>query len=429
MAKDPRGLVQMTLFSQKKYGERTTYRIPALLYQPSESLFLAFVEQRSSPRDEDARFLMLKRGYREGVCVKWGHPVQLRTAGMPNHRTMNPCPVYDKNNDVIFLFFICVKTSVSEQCQLWGRRNAVRLGYITSHDGSRNWSTMTDLTEELMGDAEASKWATFAVGPGHGVQRSSGDLVIPAYAYHVYKSCFGLSFPWWVKPHCFSFYSSDGGQTWRRSELLKSLKTTECQVAEVTCQDNRKVLYCNARSLHQFRGVAYCTEDGHRFADYALCTQLSEQPLGCQGSVVSFFPSDQGQKEDPGGSRSPMDASPSSASPGRSNHTWLMFSHPTSRKKREDLGIYLNPSPMEQSSWLSPWILHKGPSGYSDLAVCDDGESPTFACIFECGESKEYEEIAFYIFTQEELMKNVFPVKPPTAKLTTKHLKESWKTG
>ncbi|KAM3837504.1 sialidase-3-like isoform 2-T3 [Vipera latastei] len=418
MAKDPGGLIRMTLFRQER---KATYRIPALLYHPSSSLFLAFVEKRFSPRDEDAKFLMLKRGYREGVTVKWGDPVQLKTAGMPHHRTMNPCPVYDKDNNVIFLFFICVKTDVSEQRQLWRRSNAVRLGYITSHDGSRTWSAMTDLTEQLLGDAEASRWATFAVGPGHGLQRSSGDLVVPAYAYYVYKSWFGFSFPWWVKPHCFTFYSSDGGQTWRRSELLKPLKTTECQLAELTCQDNRKVLYCNARSLHKFRAVAYTVDDGHRLTGHALCTQLSEQPLGCQGSVVSFFPSDRDQKEEPSGSRSPTDTSPPSASARRSNHTWLMFSHPTSRKKREDLGIYLNPSPMEPSSWLSPWVLHKGPSGYSDLAVCEDGESPVFACIFERGETKAYEEIAFYIFTQEELMKNMMPVKPlaTPAKLTT----------
>ncbi|KAG8137114.1 hypothetical protein E2320_005650 [Naja naja] len=286
---------------------------------------------------------------------------------------MNPCPVYDKKNDVIFLFFICVRDGISEQHQLRTGRNAVRLGYISSDDGSRSWSSMTDLTEQVMGDDEAQKWATFAVGPGHGVQLSSGRLVIPAYAYYIHKSWFGYSFPWWIKPHCFSFYSDDGGQTWARSELLKALKTTECQMAEVTCKDNRQALYCNARSLHKFRAEAYSTDDGHRFPDHALCKRLCELPSGCQGSVVSFFPSDSGQKKDPNASTSETDASPSSASPGCPK-SWLMFSHPTSKKKRMDLGIYLNPSPMEQSRWTSPWVLNKGPSGYSDLAVCEDGE-------------------------------------------------------
>uniref|UniRef100_A0A8C5RYX3 exo-alpha-sialidase n=1 Tax=Laticauda laticaudata TaxID=8630 RepID=A0A8C5RYX3_LATLA len=234
--------------------------------------------------------------------------LQTVSSGLPNHRTMNPCPVYDKKNDIIFLFFICVRDGISEQHQIRMRRNAVRLGYISSEDGSRNWSSMTDLTEQVMGDDEAQKWATFAVGPGHGVQLNSGRLVIPAYAYYIHKSWFGYSFPWWIKPHCFSFYSDDGGQTWARSELLKALKTTECQMAEVTCKDNRQVLYCNARSLHKFRAEAYSADNGCHFPDHALCKQLCELPLGCQGSIT--------------------DASPSSASPGCPK-SWLMFSHPT----------------------------------------------------------------------------------------------------
>ncbi|XP_070800219.1 sialidase-3-like isoform X2 [Pituophis catenifer annectens] len=400
MAETPGDSVKMFLFNKKR---DVTYRIPALIYRPVETTFLAFVEERSSPRDEHAKGLVMRRGFKEGLSVKWDPFVPLKTAGLPNHRTMNPCPVYDEKNDVIFLFFICVKGGISERHQIRTGRNAARLGYISSQDGSRTWSSMTDLTERVMGDDEVKKWATFAVGPGHGVQLSSGRLVIPAYAYYVHKAWFGYSFPWWIKPHCFSFYSDDGGRTWARSELLKALKTTECQMAEVTCEDNRQVLYCNARSLHKFRAEAYSVDDGHRFPDHALCKQLCELPFGCQGSVVSFFPSDPGQKKDVNGSTSQTDASPSSASP----KSWLMFSHPTSRTKRMDLGIYLNPSPMEQSRWTSPWVLNKGPSGYSDLAVCEDGESLAFGCLFECGESKEYEYIAFHLFSYDELLRNV----------------------
>ncbi|XP_032075053.1 sialidase-3-like [Thamnophis elegans] len=395
--------VKMILFSQKR---GLTYRIPALIYWPVENLFLAFAEERSSPRDEHAKGLVMRRGYKEGLSVKWGPSMRLETAGMPNHRTMNPCPVYDKKNGVIFLFFICVKDGISEQHQLRTRRSAVRLGYISTHNGGHTWSSTTDLTEQVTGDGEVKKWATFAVGPGHGLQLSSGRLVIPAYAYYVHKVRLGFSFPWWTQPHCFSFYSDDGGRTWARGELLKSLKTTECQMAQVTCQDNRQVLYCNARSLHKFRAEAYSGDNGGQFPTHALSKRLCELPFGCQGSVVSFFPSDPGPKEDPNGSTLRAGESPSSASPERPS-SWLMFSHPTSRKKRRDLGIYLNPSPLDQSRWTSPWVLNQGPSGYSDLAVCEDGEPLAFGCLFECGESKEYEDIAFRLFSHEELLRNV----------------------
>ncbi|KAM6447735.1 sialidase-3 isoform 2-T3 [Liasis olivaceus] len=406
MAEAPVGSGKVTLFRQKG---GVTYRIPALLYLPSESTFLAFAEKRSSPRDEHAEFLVMRRGQREGTSVKWSPQESLETAMLPNHRTMNPCPVYDKKSGLVFLFFICVKANISEQHQLRTGRNAARLGYIASQDGGHTWSPMTDLTEQVIGD-EVRKWATFAVGPGHGVQLSSGRLVIPAYAYYIHNLLFGYSFTWWIKPHCLSFYSDDGGQTWARSGLLKALETSECQMAEVTCQDNRKVLYCNARSLHKFRAEAHSADNSHEFANHSFCKELCELPHGCQGSVVSFFPMqgplDQSQTRDLKGLTSLLDASPSSAS-SECPKSWLMFSHPTSRKKRVDLGIYLNTSPMEEGSWKSPWVLNKGPSGYSDLAVCEEGESLMFACLFECGASRECEEIAFHLFTHDELLRNV----------------------
>ncbi|KAK2513501.1 hypothetical protein Q9233_015507 [Columba guinea] len=56
-----------TLFRQ---GNGVTYRIPALLYVPPTATFLAFAEKRSSARDEDAKFLVLRRGCRDGSSVK-----------------------------------------------------------------------------------------------------------------------------------------------------------------------------------------------------------------------------------------------------------------------------------------------------------------------------------------------------------------------
>ncbi|NWY46736.1 NEUR3 protein, partial [Sylvia atricapilla] len=49
-----------------------------------------------------------------------------------------------------------------------------------------------------------------------------------------------------------------------------------------------------------------------------------------------------------------------------------------------------------QQPLLRPWVLHAGPAGYSDLAVCPGG---VFGCLFECGASSACEEIAFCLFT------------------------------
>ncbi|XP_077197306.1 sialidase-3-like isoform X2 [Paroedura picta] len=340
--------------------------------------------------------------------TKWGPQEPLTTAILPGHRTMNPCPVHEKSSGRVFLFFICVKMHVTELQQIKSGRNAARLCHVSSQDGGRTWSPLTDLTDQVIGE-DVRNWATFAVGPGHGLQMSSGRLVIPAYTYYIHKRCFGHSLLCWTKPHCFIFYSDDLGQKWVQGQLLKDLRTTECQVAEVTRPGGSPVLYCSARSPDRSRVEAFSLDHGDRFEKPFLCKELCEPPHGCQGSVVSFTPSLQpselGRMKNAGeltqlsGIRFPLASMPNS-------RPWLVFSHPTNRRKRVNLGIYVNTSPLDKDCWRSPWVLYKGPCGYSDLALCEDGHPSLFGCLFECGAASECEEIAFQLFTDTELLRN-----------------------
>ncbi|NWT75759.1 NEUR3 protein, partial [Prunella himalayana] len=320
-----------TLFRQ---AGGVTYRIPALLYVPPDDSFLAFAEKRSSARDEDAKYLVLRRGRRHGSSVKWGPTEELSALALPGHRTMNPCPLYDATSGTVFLFCICVEQGKTERCQIWSGCSAARLCFATSADGGRGWSALRDVTGEAIG-ADLSRWATFAVGPGHGVQLDSGRLVVPAYTYYVHGClCGALRLPCFTRQHSLVFYSDDGGRRWHKGALLGGERTGECQRP-------------------------------------APCAALGEPPSGCQGSVVSF--------------------ARSAGAP-----SWLLYSHPTDRHRRRDLGLYVNPSPLDGAGWRRPWVLHAGPAGYSDLAVCPGG---VFGCLFERGASSACEEIAFCLFT------------------------------
>ncbi|XP_063162070.1 sialidase-3-like [Candoia aspera] len=387
MAATPVGSGKVTLFRQEG---GVTYRIPALLYLPSESTFLAFAEERSSPRDEHAKFLVMRRGQKEGSSVKWSPQERLTRAMLPKYRTMNPCPVYEVKDNTIFLFFICVLDHITTRCQIFRSKNAARLGYIFSKDGGCTWSPMTDLTEQVIGD-DVRNWATFAVGPGHGVQLSSGRLVIPAYACYIHKRFCGHPLRCSTRPHSFTFYSDDGGRTWLKGQLLKTLQASECQIAELVGQSASPVLYCNARSPDRYRVEAFSRDGGRLFEDSFRSQKLQETSHGCQGSVVSFPALELGAQSPFASSKSPK--------------SWLIFSHPTNQKKRVDLGVHLNTCPLEEGSWNPPWILNEGPSGYSDLAVCG-GEGPSlfFGCLFECGASVSYEEIAFRLFSGVKLL-------------------------
>ncbi|XP_060627270.2 sialidase-3-like [Anolis sagrei] len=399
---------KVTLFHQEA-PNGLTYRIPALQYLPSESAFLAFAEKRSSFRDEHAEFLVMRRGKKEGVSVQWGPQESLVTAALPNHRTMNPCPVFEKTSGTLFLFFICVETPVTEWHQIRTGQNAARLCYVSSRDGGRTWSPTVDLTERVIRD-DLENWATFAVGPGHGIQLSSGRLVIPAYTYYIHERRSGHVPTCTTRPHCFTLYSDDGGRNWTRGQLLRDLRTTECQVAELTHWDESRVLYCSARSPDKSRAEAFGAVGGDEFEKSSLCKQLCEPPHGCQGSIVSFtpvrIPSDGNGMEVVGESVNSLGLL-SSSLPQKSTKSWLVFSHPTQGHKRLDLGLYLNSSPLDPGSWKGPWVLHKGPCGYSDLALCEEGDEQIFGCLFECGATRECEEIAFQLFTSEELLRNV----------------------
>ncbi|KAK3523952.1 hypothetical protein QTP70_016756 [Hemibagrus guttatus] len=370
-----------TLFSKEPSG--ITYRIPALIYINDTQTFLAFAEKRTSPRDIDATLLVMRRGTRQNGSIQWSPVQELNTACLTGHRTMNPCPVYEKESKTLFLFFICVEGKTTENEQICTGKNKARLCYVTSKDSGQNWSSVEDLTKKVIGD-EIRNWATFAVGPGHGIQMKSGRLIIPAYVYYIHHRIFHFLLR--VTSHAFAFYSDDRGTTWYIGERV-STESSECEMAEIVEQESRSELYCNARSAKGHRIEALSESSGTTFDRPHFAQKLVEPHYGCQGSVVSFAAPE--EKEN-------------CLTPN--TKTWLLYSHPTDKMKRKDLGVYLNKSPLSVSGWGTPWIIHYGPSGYSDLTLSE--EPKCFACLMECGKKSELEEIAFVEFSHSDIMNN-----------------------
>ncbi|XP_066412756.1 sialidase-2 isoform X2 [Molothrus aeneus] len=370
-------LQQETLFRNGTWS----YRIPALLYLPRFSIILAFAEEREDLVDEHAKLIVMRRGVYDPATqhVQWKRMETLVSAKLEGHRSMNPCPVYDEVSGKLILFFIAVPGKISEQHQLRTKINLVRLCYVTSMDQGRTWSAAQDVTDRTIRN-EYKNWATFAVGPGHGLQLldEARSLVIPAYAYRI------LDPKQHPTPHAFCFISSDHGATWEKGNFVGGESAVECQVAEVhTC--GRKVLYCNARSNRGARIQAVSYNHGLDFEGGQRVEMLIEPPSGCHGSVTAFPP--------------PPDA--------RCQDSWLLYAHPTDPRGRKDLGIYLNKSPLNPAHWTKPSILFKGLCAYSDLqymGVGPDG-SPLFSCLFEYGTHRQCEEMIFVMFT----LKQAFP--------------------
>uniref|UniRef100_A0A8D0AIS9 exo-alpha-sialidase n=1 Tax=Sander lucioperca TaxID=283035 RepID=A0A8D0AIS9_SANLU len=325
-----------------KSNEQEVYRIPALFYD-RDKILMAFAEKWRTSDGSSGLALVLKSGKMNKdettheVTIEWSEPIsELVKVHLDGYRPMNLCPVYEKTSKTLFLFFICVEGTVSEQQQIDSGCNKARLCYVTTNNAGQSWSDVTDLTESL---AEINNWATFAVGPGHGLQTESGRLIVPVYAYASGSRlcCSSIRRP---IPYALSLYSDDKGNTW--------------QVFDDT--DNNSLIYCNARNIGGYREEAVSKNNGDDFTK--LRGNLVETGGGCQGSVVSF---------------------PS---------------------KRVHLRMYLNTSPGSPNAWSKPCVIYRGPSGYSDLAYIDDG---WFACLMECGKHCETEQIAVKVFGHNEV--------------------------
>ncbi|XP_027445892.1 sialidase-4 [Zalophus californianus] len=457
----PRVPERTVLFQRERSG--LTYRVPALLPVPPAPTLLAFAEQRLSPDDAHAHRLVQRSGTLAGGSVRWGAAHVLGTAALEEHRSMNPCPVHDARTATIFLFFIAVRGRTPEATQIATGRNAARLCCVTSRDAGRSWGAARDLTEEAVGSAEQD-WATFAVGPGHGIQLRSGRLLVPAYAYRVdRRECFGKICR--TSPHAFTFYSDDHGRTWHRGGLVPNLRSGECQLAAVDGQQAGSILYCNARSPLGRRVQALSADEGASFLPGELVPVLAETARGCQGSILGFpaplsgrprgegwsagarnhpesprlcpgvqQPSEEGTADTQGdqglGGMEGWKDSPEEPGPGpglsgtrdawalslpgppatlSQSPTWLLYSHPAGRRARLHMGIHLSQSPLDPYSWTEPWVIYEGPSGYSDLASIGPTlkGALTFACLYESGARVSYEEISFCMFSLAEVLQNV----------------------
>ncbi|NXO39640.1 NEUR4 protein, partial [Locustella ochotensis] len=422
------------LFEKESNG--VTYRVPALLYLPCVAKLLAFAEERLSADDAHANVLVLRRGTIYGSYVEWEDMRVLETAALQHHRSMNPCPLYDEFTGTLFLFFITVLGRTPEAYQIVTGQNVTRLCCVTSADQGLSWSTATDLTQQVIG-ATIKDWATFALGPGHGIQLRSGRLLVPAYSYHIdCKECFGQLCK--TTPHSFAFYSDDHGRGWRFGEFIPNLQTGECQLVSVDEEDGSNVLYCNARSPLGFRVQALSTDDGAVFHGGQLVQRLVEPPHGCHGSVIGFpapFVYVPAASRDtvmplrgsdrrllPGAPRGfgPLPTRWAGASPSHTpffqSPTWILYSHPTSSMSRINMGVHLSTFPRDAESWTEPWVIYEGPSAYSDLAYLElpyreapvaGGTAIAFACLYENGLRSPYEQISFSMFTLHDVLQNI----------------------
>ncbi|MFH1918920.1 MAG: sialidase family protein [Planctomycetota bacterium] len=288
-----------------------TYRIPALV-TTNDGTILAFCEGRkTSPSDSGDIDLVLKRSFDGGRSWTAAQIVADDAA----HTMGNPCPVVERSTGTIFLPFC---------------RDNRQVLLMRSTDDGQTFSAPVDISTHAMNP----NWHYVGTGPGHGIQLTSGRLLIPCWADFTPRLG-EIQFS-------YVFYSDDRGAGWKLGEPLDRNASDECEAVEL--MDG--TLYMNMRSRQGKKQRAYArsTDGGRSWTPVEYDRDLPEP--SCQGSLVRLTDTTGFEK-----SRVLL------ATPGDPN----VRTHLTVRVSYD-----------ECRTWPVSKVLHPGSSAYSDLAVTDD---------------------------------------------------------
>ena len=262
------------LFTSGTHGYHT-FRIPAVIATKKGTL-LAFCEGRKNSRSDTGDIDLVYRRSTDGGKT-WSKLQVLWNEG-PN-TAGNPCPVVDTSNGRIWLPMTW-NNGKDPQRKIQNKTSIdTRRVFITfSDDDGQTWAKPKEITKQ----AKRKDWTWYATGPGNGIQiqrgKHKGRLVIPC-DHNVIVGGKNRR-----RSHC--LYSDDHGKSWKISESLDD-NTNECTVAELS--DGRLML--NMRSYHgqNRRAVSYSKDGGHSWSKVILDKSLLE-PV-CQASLIRYsFP-------------------------------------------------------------------------------------------------------------------------------------------
>ncbi len=234
-------------------------------------------------------------------------------------------------------------------------RNYDTCYYMYSDDDCETFSAPTDITYVFDGFSDRYAHKVIATGPGHAIQLSGGRLVVP-----VWMST-GTGFSGHRPSVVSSIYSDDNGATWQGGDILAERFTNPSETGAVELSDGR-VLF-NIRNEHREengrRLVAVSPDGATGWSEPVFDEDLLE-PV-CLGSILRV--------------------------PGKDV---ILFANPHTldgehfgqkvHKDRKNLSI--KASTDDCKTWNAGRVIDPGISGYSDLAVADNGD---ILCLYEQG--------------------------------------------
>jgi sialidase-1 len=343
---------QTTIF-QAGQGGYFTYRIPGIVVTTRGTVLVYNEARRNSSSDWGTIDLVMRRSSDGGRTFSPArivahapvpisrNPVAIeRKQGALTDITYNN-PVAIAGRDGVVHFLFCIEY--------------MRVFYMRSTDDGRTFSTPVEVTGAL--DALKSKyaWRVAATGPGHGIQLSSGRLLVPVWI------ALGTAGNGHSPSEVTTIYSDDNGATWHAGEIAvpdMPQVPSPNETTAVELADGRVML--NVRTpAKENRRVVVLSKDGTTNWSVPHFQQDLPDPI-CFASLIRF---------------------------GKNR---LLFSNPdnlsradgkdTVSKDRKNLTARMSDD--EGRTWPIKRTIEPGASGYSDLAVLPDG---TILCYYESG--------------------------------------------
>jgi sialidase-1 len=303
---------EQTLFTSGDDGY-STYRIPAMVVT-NQGTVLCFCEARKHGGGDYGDIdIAIRRSTDGGRTFS-----KMENIADDGARTMgNPCPVVEKGGKIWLPF-----------C-----RDNQQVLLLGSGDDGKTWNGFPPL--DISRQTISPEYYWIGTGPGHGVQLSSGRLIIPCWASrHAGLYSGALSYV---------FYSDDAGSTWHLGGAVDT--ADECELVELsdgTLYNSLRVGLPNDPCKGK-RGYATSKDGGKTWSPIRYDPHLVSP--ACQGSVIRF------------------------TDPKRHDKSRILLSAP-SGSDRANLTVHLSYD--ECRTWPAAKLVHKGPAAYSDLAIARD---------------------------------------------------------
>ena len=326
-----------------------TFRIPTIITTDS-GVVLAFAEGRkNSSSDSGDIDLVLKRSTDGGKT--WGDLIVIRDDS--TNVCGNPSPVIDRKTGKIFLLSTWNRGDDTESEIINMTSVDTRRVYVmNSIDEGLSWSKPIEITDKV----KKPNWTWYATGPVHGIQIREGSkmgrMIIPCD--HIEANT--------KKYYSHIIYSDDGGSSWNIGGITPQDQVNECSVAEI----GKGKLILNMRNYDRTqmnRKISISNDYGESWGDIYDDKALVE-PI-CQASILRYSFKGSGSND-------------------------LLFINPADKNKR--LNMTLRLSSDLGRTWTREFLLHEGPSAYSDITKLRNGN---IGCLFEAGKNSPYEGIVY----------------------------------